>query len=389
MPDGTQLIIEKLVYGGEGLARLDGRVVFTPYVLPGETVRADVERAKNDLMRGRLLEVIQPVAARVEPACRYFYRCGGCQYQHAAYEFQLEQKRAILREVLRRVGKIELEQEIRLIAAAPWNYRNRIQLHIHGGRIGYFEAGSQRLCAIDHCPISSPKLNEAIAILDRELPRFRSFTANVELFTNETAIQVNVLDRVPASVRPLFETIGSGESIDYAGFRVSRNSFFQVNRHLVDPLVEAATADLAGETAVDLYAGVGLFSLRLAKSFQRVRAVESGWNAFRDLEFNIRQAGAPVTGEHKTTEEFLSQVRQAPDLIFADPPRTGLGKHGIAELNRVRAPQLVIVSCDPATLSRDLHGLLQAGYGIQQVTLVDLFPQTFHMETVVRLVRSL
>ena len=385
MPDGTQLNIEKLVYGGDGLARLDGRVVFTPYVLPGETVRANVERAKNDLMRGRLLEVIQPAAARVDPACPYFYRCGGCQYQHAAYEFQLEQKRAILREVLSRVGKIEFEQEIDLIAAAPWHYRNRVQLHVQGGRIGYFEAGSQRLCAVNHCPISSPKLNEAIVTLDRELPRFRSFTANVELFSNETEIQVNVLDRLPASVRPAFESVGSAQPIEYAGFQVSPNSFFQVNRYLVDRLVEAAVVDLAGETAIDLYAGVGLFSLRLAKAFRRVTAVESGWSAFRDLELNIQRAVAPVTAEHKTTEEFLSSVQQAPDLILADPPRTGLGKHAIDALIRIRARQLVIVSCDPATLARDLHGLLEAGYRIGGVTLVDLFPHTFHMEAVVRL----
>ena len=373
------------MYGGDGLARLDGRVVFTPYVLPGETVRADVERAKNDLMRGRLLEVIQPAAARVDPACPYFYRCGGCQYQHAAYEFQLEQKRAILREALRRVGKIELEREIDLIAAEPWHYRNRIQLHVRGGQVGYFEAGSQRLCPVSHCPISSPKLNEAIATLDRELPRYRSFTANVELFTNETEIQVNVLDRVPASVRPAFEAVGSAEPIEYAGFRVSRNSFFQVNRYLVDRLVEAAVTDLAGESAIDLYAGVGLFSLRLAMRFRQVTAVESGWSAFRDIEFNVQRAGAPVAAEHKTTEEFLSSMQQAPDLILADPPRTGLGKHAIAEMIRIRARQLVIVSCDPATLARDLHGLLEAGYQIEQVTLVDLFPQTFHLETVVRL----
>ena len=385
MPDETELTIEKLVYGGDGLARLDGRVVFTPYVLPGEVVRADVERAKNDLMRGRLLAVIQPAPARVDPSCPYFYKCGGCQYQHVAYDFQLEQKRAILREVLRRVGKIEFDPEIDIVAAEPWHYRNRVQLHVHGGRIGYFEAGSQRLCAIDHCPISSPKLNDAITTLDRELPQFRWFTANVELFTNETEIQVNVVDRVPASVRPLFAAIGSGEPVEYAGFRVSRNSFFQVNRHLVDQLVDAAVTKVGGDTAIDLYAGVGLFSLRLAKSFQRVTAVESGWNAFRDLEFNIQRTGALVTAEHKTAEEFLSSVQQAPDLILADPPRTGIDKHAIAELIRIRARQLVIVSCDPATLARDLHGLGQVGYRIEKVTLVDLFPQTFHMETVVRL----
>src|SRR5579864_3754532 len=165
LPDEATLTIEKLVYGGDGLARLDGRVVFTPYVLPGETVRAELWRAKNDLLRGRLLDVIEPAATRVEPHCPYFRRCGGCQYQHTAYDFQLDQKRSILREMLRRVGKIEFEGEVDLVAAEPWHYWNRVQLHIQGGQVGYFEPGSHRLCAIDHCPIASPKLNEVIGAL--------------------------------------------------------------------------------------------------------------------------------------------------------------------------------------------------------------------------------
>jgi 23S rRNA (uracil1939-C5)-methyltransferase len=384
LPDEATLTIEKLVYGGDGLARLDGRVVFTPYVLPGETVRAELWRAKNDLLRGRLLDVIEPAATRVEPHCPYFRRCGGCQYQHTAYDFQLDQKRSILREMLRRVGKIEFEGEVDLVAAEPWHYRNRVQLHIQGGQVGYFEPGSHRLCAIDHCPIASPKLNEVIGALSQELPRLPSFTADVELFTNEFVVQVNVQDRWPGPARKALETIGSPDAIEYAGFRVSRNSFFQVNRFLVEPLVEAAIGDLAGDSAIDLYAGVGLFTLRLTQNFQRVTAVESGRSAFRDLEFNLQQAGAAVTPEHRTTEEFLAELDQPPELVIADPPRTGLGKQVISELLRLRCARVVIVSCDPATLARDLHELLRV-YTIERMTLVDLFPQTYHMETVARL----
>ncbi|HEY6393510.1 MAG TPA: TRAM domain-containing protein, partial [Bryobacteraceae bacterium] len=150
------LTIEKLVYGGDGLARLHGKVVFTPYVLPGEMAQAEIDRVKNDLWRGRLIEVTSPSAARVTPECPYFQRCGGCNYQHAAYAFQVDQKRSILREVLRRVGKIEFDGEIDAIAGEPWQYRNRAQLHIENGAVGYFEHGSHTLCAIDHCPIVSP-----------------------------------------------------------------------------------------------------------------------------------------------------------------------------------------------------------------------------------------
>ena len=379
MSEETTLPIEKLVYGGDGLARLEGRVVFTPFVLPGETVRAGIERVKSDLWRGKLLEVVQPASGRVAPECPYFGSCGGCQYQHASYQLQLEQKVAILREVLRRVGKIDYTHDIETIAGEPWGYRNRIQLHIVDGAVGYFEPGSHSLCAIDHCPISSPKLNEAIAHLHRELPKVRLFKAGLELFTNETEVQVNVLDKVPPSVRSVFNIIGVRDALRYGDFRVSRNSFFQVNRFLVDALTNCVCGGLSGNSAIDLFAGVGLFARSLAQSFQQVVAVESGFSAFQDLAAN-----APAQALQQSVEDYLPTVTQPPDLIVADPPRAGLGKHMVAELLRIRAPRLVLVSCDPATLARDLQGLL-ASYRIERLSLVDLFPQTAHLETVARL----
>jgi len=373
------LSIEKLVYGGDGLARLDGRVVLTPFVLPGEIVKAEVAKAKSDLLRGRLIEVVTPAPGRIEPRCPYFMQCGGCQHQHSTYELQLEQKRTILREVLRRVGKIEFDGEIGILSGPEWQYRNRVQLHIHQGKIGYFQAGSHELTAIDHCPISSPRLNEAIGKLARELPGYRGFSATVELFTNETGMQVNVLDRVPHSIRPLFEELGTAEPLLYDAFRVSRFSFFQVNRFLIDALCEAAIGDSSGESAVDLYAGVGLFAAALGRGFRNVTAAEPSASAFRDLESNVKCITA-----RKTAEEFLAGLEMAPDLILADPPRAGLGKIVTTELVRLKAPQLTIVACDPATLARDLRVLL-GSYRIDRITMVDLFPQTAHLETVVHL----
>ena len=384
MPTQENLTIEKLVYGGDGLARLDTRVVFTPYVLPGEKVLCDVQRIKNDLWRGRLLEVTEPASARVTAPCPYFQRCGGCHYQHADYAFQVEQKRSILREALRRVGKIEFDGEIESITGEPWAYRNRVQLHIEGGAIGYFEHASHKLCAIDHCPIVSPALNDAISKLQGNLGQIN---ATVELFTNESEMQVNIVDRVPHSIYQVFESLGTSGPLEYDGFRVSRNSFFQVNRFLVDRLVECAIGGAEGETAADLYAGVGLFAIRLAERFRKVAAVESSASAFRDLEHNVQSRALPITAENKTSEEYLAGLNEKPDLILADPPRAGLGKHAVRDLARIQAPRLTIVSCDPATLARDLQGLLAAGYRIDQMTMVDLFPQTFHIETVVHLVR--
>jgi 23S rRNA (uracil1939-C5)-methyltransferase len=380
-----ELTIEKLVYGGDGLARVGGRVVLTPFVLPGERVRAEVVRAKNDLQRGKLIKILEAVSARVEPACPYFGRCGGCQYQHAEYAVQLEQKRDILREVLRRVGKIEYSGDIEIAASEPFEYRNRAQLHIQDGTVGYFEAGSRALCPIERCPISSPTLNQAIGKLARDLPRYRGFTAAVELFTNEADLQVNLLDRIPGSVRPLFAELGASGPIEYGWFRVSRHSFFQVNRFLVDRLVEVALGDSYGTTSLDLYAGVGLFSLALAGRFRQVTAVESAASASRDLAFNVERSGLPVVCENETAEAHLTRLTDPPDLIVLDPPRAGLGKIVLAELIRLRSPALTIVACDPATLARDLSVLLNAGYRVAGMTLVDLFPQTAHLETVVHL----
>jgi len=370
-----ELTIEKLVYGGDGLARLEGKVVLVPFVLPGEVVRVEIDRAKNDLSRGRVIELLKLAANRVQPGCEYFGRCGGCQYQHMDYAFQLEQKREILREALRRVGKIEFGGEIGLISGEPWHYRNRVQLHIQEGRIGYFAQHSRDLIKIDHCPIASAKLNESIPKIDAH-----GITTGLELFTNESDVQVNVLDRVPRPALQSLAALGVTTPIEYEGFQVSRNSFFQVNRFLIDRLVECALGEADGETALDLYAGVGLFSKKLAERFAKVTVVESGASAFRDLEHNFGPGAI-----NANVEDYLSALEEAPDFVLADPPRAGLGKQVVQELARLRPPRLTIVSCDPATLARDLHGLAAENYRIEQLTLVDLFPQTFHLETVVRL----
>lgn len=375
------------MYGGDGLARLDGRVVLAPFVLPGETARVDA----HDGVHADLVEVLQPSAERVTPPCPHFGRCGGCHYQHAPYEFQLAHKVEILREQLRRVGKIDYHDEIEVVSGPPLGYRNRAQFHIVDGRIGYLAARSHDLVALPgDCPISSPRLNQALAMLRDRLsdPRFPRFVHSIELFTNETDVQVNVLETDRPVARVFYEWCESTVAIEYAtslgAFRVSPRSFFQVNRFLVEPLVEKALGTAAGETALDLYAGVGLFALPLAKRFGTVTAVEAGSTAARDLEVNASRAGVSIRVELSRVEDYLAKLVKAPDYILADPPRAGLGKTVVAGLNRLAAPRVTIVSCDPATLARDLAALSK--YKIERLTLVDLFPQTFHLETVANLI---
>lgn len=394
-----ELTIEKLVYGGEGLGRVDGQVVFASYVLPGERVLVEPKLNKGGLLRTTLREVLNPATARVDPLCPYFRRCGGCHYQHSSYELQLEAKRSILRETLRRVGKIEAPDEIAVVSGEPWGYRNRSQFHVAGAAIGYLEAHSHRLCPITHCPISSPRVNQALAAIIEMIgdARWPRFVRLIEVFTDETETQLNVLDSDRPVAKRFFDWCAETMPgfvpglVDYpaAGFtyRVGSGSFFQVNRYLIDRLAQTAIGDAGGSWAMDLYAGVGLFSLPLARRFSRVTPVESGASAVRDLRFNAERAGVAVEVAQSTTEDFLKSQTMAPDFVLADPPRTGLGRAVVARLGELKPARITIVACDPATLARDLSGLLAAGYRIDRLTMVDLFPQTFHIEAVAELSR--
>jgi 23S rRNA (uracil1939-C5)-methyltransferase len=376
--------IEKLVYGGDGLVRDrslgDGRakVAFIPFSLPGEVWE-----------NGSLLAASPE---RIEPGCEYFTRCGGCHYQHMGDARQLAAKREILGETLQRLGRIAIP-EIRTVSAAPWGYRNRIQLHFHKGQMGFHEAGSRKLVAISRCPIASPTLERAIEALRemRRQPRFPRFLESVELFTNETETLVNVLESERPVARGFFDWAAelipgaTLSSLDYptagGSFRVGHKSFFQVNRFLVDALVEQAIPDARGEWALDLYAGVGLFSRPLLERFSRVTAVEVVRSAAQDFVVNVPDAEIV----QKPTEDFLAGFDGRPDFVLADPPRAGLGKRTVTELIRIRPRRLTIVSCDPSTLARDLALLAAAGFTLDSLTMADLFPQTFHIETIARL----
>lgn len=382
-------MIEKWVYGGEAMARIDGRVVFAPFALPGEVAR--IESNKSG-MHASLVSVVKPAPERVAPPCSLFTRCGGCHYQHAPYDFQLARKVEILREQLRRVGKIDWEGEISTIRGPELGYRNRAQFHLANGKIGYLAAGSHDLIPLEgDCPIASPRLNQALAEMRGRMTdrRFPSFVHSIEIFTDETNVQVNVIETDRPVAQVFYQWCESTLALDYATahgtFRVSPRSFFQVNRFLIDALVEAAIGEASGGSALDLYAGVGLFALPLARKFSKVTAVESGATAARDLEFNAKAAFVQIRAIQARVEDHLARLSEAPDFVLADPPRAGLGKVVTGHLERLKPPKLTIVSCDPATLARDLASL--TAYTIEKITLVDLFPQTYHMETLVQLAR--
>jgi 23S rRNA (uracil1939-C5)-methyltransferase len=393
---GPELVIEKWVYGGDGLARADGKVLMVPYTLPGERVRVRIAADHGGFAEARVTEMLQRSAERVEPQCPVFGLCGGCHYQHAGAEFQAARKAEIVREVFQRVGKIKAPDEIKILAGEPWGYRNRTQFHSDGRDIGFLEASSHNLVPVDRCPISAPKINEGLQALrymirDRGWPRF---VRTLELFTNGEQTMVNVLETEGSRgvAKGFFAWLGKqipgaelgGLEYDCEGakFRVSHGAFFQVNRFLVDPLADAAVEGAEGDIALDLYSGVGLFTLRLARKFAKAAGVESNHQAARDLTFNAERAGLTIPVHPMQAEQYLETRKSTPDFVLADPPRSGLGKRVVQHLVRLKPREIRVVSCDPATLARDAAGLIAGGYRFEKLTVADLFPQTYHVETI-------
>ena len=408
------------------MGHADGVAVFVPFVLPGETVAVRLDAQKKKFARGRVEKFVELSAERVPAPCPYFTRCGGCHYQHLPYDAQLRYKKTILLETLSRLGGIRWDGPVEVHASPPFGYRNRAQWRVRwaegeGAGIGYLEAGSHELCAVDRCPILSPALEDVLARLrgliergeipttlseveafadgeDRRLLLSASF-ANLGGTTAE-ALGGRLREAIPAieslllhdAGRDRFELLGPGYLMYRVGersYRVGHLSFFQVNRFLVETLARRATAGTSGRLALDLYAGVGLFSLPLAESFERVLAVEGNPAATRDLEENIRAAsggGVRIEARTQDAEEFLPRWNERPDVILLDPPRSGMSDAARERVAALGADEIRYVSCDPATLARDLKGLSES-YEVAEIELFDLFPQSFHLETLVRLRR--
>jgi 23S rRNA (uracil1939-C5)-methyltransferase len=422
--------IEKPVYGGAFLARVEGKAVFAPLTLKGEQARVRVVEEKRGYAKAEVEEIVAAAAERVAPACKYFGTCGGCQYQHAEYKAQIEMKQAILRETLER-GGVRAPEAMAVLAGDPWAYRNRIRLAFDSeGHAGYRGRRSHEVIRIDECPIAAALLMRAALAAGEIAQKLQAGLRlrEISLFCDaaETALLASATvaggraDRLEGFARTLQERVPETKGVEFvvegergrearrvaqwgassllysaAGFdyRVDQGAFFQVNRWLVDELVECVTEGLHGGLAHhggqawDLFAGVGLFARKLTEQFKRVIAVESAAAATAALKENLKGTNATVV--KAATLEFLrgASKGEQPDVIVVDPPRTGLGAETTELLGRIGAPEIVYVSCDPATLARDLRSLVAAGYAIERITLADLFPQTFHLETVVRLRR--
>jgi len=434
MADELRLSIEKLVYGGDGLAHADGNTVFVPYVLPGEEVRAAAKKRQKKLLWAELLEVTTPAKERTKPQCPHFQKCGGCHYQHISAVEQLRLKKEILLETLGRLGGISWEGPIAEHSGEPYGYRNRAQWAVRDGlprALGYFLQESSVILPIDECPVLSPLLGQTFLKL-QDMTRTGALPSGVqeiEAFADsrDEQIALNVaFDRFPKPAEELiaafrralprleslllldqkknkFELSGPGYLTQQAGgyeYRVSHLSFFQVNRFLIEDLLKTVVANVRGGMALDLYAGVGFFTLPLAKTFGRVVSVDANLAATRDLQTNAELAKVAVVSHNEHVEEFLGKTTDKPDIVVLDPPRAGLGARAAKDLAELGAQEILYLSCDPSTLARDLAVLTNSPrkpkeisaptnrYEITELHLFDLFPQTFHIETLVRLRRA-
>jgi 23S rRNA (uracil1939-C5)-methyltransferase len=414
----VEVEIERLLPGGVGLAHAEGLTLFVSLAAPGDVLRVRIDRVQGKVGFASVVEILEPSPIRIEPPCPYFGRCGGCDFQQLTYEVQLNAKVEIIRDCLHRIAKVEVPREIPMVPSPnQWRYRARANWQVDsvGKLLGYFERGSNLVCDVEYCAVLVPELQET-------LEKVRN-----EIFAGVITEHVRDIDAVvgdeDVSVAPPlagFKTDIVSRRIGNETYYFSADAFFQVNHELLEQLIATALGDAKGQTAVDLYCGVGLFTLPLARQFERVTGVEAHPRATEFARRNIESAkldenstaaspagqpgGLGAVGEDswpRVATAVLGNVKIVTarvgdwlkehsrsfgpvDFLLLDPPRTGCENRDIAGILSMRPAQISYVSCDPATLARDLKKLIGAGYSLDSVAAFDMFPQTHHVETVAR-----
>ena len=379
--------IERILPGGMGLAHAGGKTVFVSLAAPGDRVRVRIERQQGDLLFASIVEIITPGPARIEPPCPYFGRCGGCDFQQLTYEAQLAAKADIIRDCLHRIARLENIPEI-VVTPSPnnWRYRMRAtwQIDQELRAIGYYERGSRRVCDVADCAVLKPELQETLErVRGTEWHQFPPALKHLDAVAGESGV----------SLSPSFAEFPTNElSLTVRGevYQYNAEAFFQINPSLLGQLVEHAIGDASGGVVLDLYCGVGLFTLPLARQFKKGIGVEANATAARFARRNLQLAG--LTNANVITATVTDWFRSGPvgpiDFVLLDPPRAGAESAVIKGILNLQPTEISYVSCDPATLARDLKKLLASGYVLDSIIGFDLFPQTHHVETVVRLTRS-
>jgi tRNA/tmRNA/rRNA uracil-C5-methylase (TrmA/RlmC/RlmD family) len=379
--------IEKIVPNGYGLAFADGLTIFVSLAAKGDKLRIRIREKKKKLAFAEIVEIIESSPDRITPPCPYFGKCGGCDFQQMSYSAQLEAKVAIIQDCLKRIGKIDYQGEIKIIGSPKeLRYRTRAQWHAdtRNKKIGYFKRFSNQIIDVETCPILDEKLQETLSSLRENLTwtEFWAETIEIETATNGEKVSIYSNEIIEPTEKICLETPGTR-------YFYNAESFFQGNQSLIEELIKTAIEDAKGKTALDLYCGVGLFSLALAQNFEKVVGIEANEKAIEfakeNSELNRREN---IEFYAENVGEWLTEnPTQSADFILLDPPRSGTEKETIEQILKLKPAQISYVSCDPATLARDLR-ILTEDYSIESITALDLFPQTHHIETVVRLNRK-
>lgn len=397
-----ELTLENPAFGGDTIGRLpDGRAVFVPFCLPGETVRVKIISKKKRFARAELLEVLEPSPFRITPRCQHFSTCGGCHYQHIDYHQQLLLKKRILQDQLERIGGIRNPQISNPIPSSKeYNYRNQIQFHIsEGNKPGFIRADRTGVMEISECHLPEEPLNELWPLIDIEPHSgissltLRSGAGDDALITLESksffeadfdidALPVSVVHLGPENVQVLAGSSFTLMQVKNRDFQVSAGSFFQVNTLMAEKMVTLVEESIPESSKVflELYSGVGLFSAFVAPQVDQLIAIESSENAVEDFSLNLDEFDN-VTIYQGRAEEILPLLAVQPDIVLLDPPRAGVSRNVLEGILSLKPEKILYISCDPATLSRDARVLIEWGYAAERIIPLDLFAQTYHIET--------
>lgn len=379
--DGLEVEVEKLVAGGDGLARFEGIPIFVARSAPGDRLRVRLVERRPDYGRAEIVEILEPGPGRRSAPCPHFAHCGGCDLQHLEDDLQVELKVEAFRETLVRLGGLSPSLEVEVVAGEPWGYRLRTQVHTAGEgdelTVGYRARRSDAVVAVRACPVLVPQLEARFADLEELLPA-----------TPPRRLDLVAGDRGALSTAPVTPDLPHGPLSITVGeftYELDARCFFQAHRQLLPRLVERVVGEWQGESACDLYAGIGLFSLPLARRYKHVVAVDGDRVASRYARRNAQRYRLDhLRTVNSAVESWIAELPPSIDRLIVDPPRVGLSKRLRHEIRHRRPRRLTYASCHPAALARDLKDLV-GPYSIEQLTLVDMFPQTGHMEAVVQL----
>lgn len=398
--------IEKPIYGGEFLARLsDHRPVFVPFVLPNEIAEIQVTQNKKGYARASLIRVVENSNKRINPPCKYFSQCGGCHYQHMEYTEQLKLKQEVILEQLSRVPGFS-EQILRDIVPSPneFHYRNNVQFSVDGnGKLGFQAFTSNQIIPVDDCLLPGEQILQTWKMLDLEqfpgLKRIHIREGLQEeimlILESGNFVEIPSLElNLPVSVVHLSDVgkiVMAGEDhlvyqVEGQFFHVSAESFFQVNVSQAEKMIDLVCDYLPtrGKTFLELYCGVGLFTRFLADRYELVYAVEESTSSCDDFAINL-DVFDHINLYVGSVKEIVPQLDIQPEAILLDPPRAGIDPRTLEAILAFKAPIIVYVSCDVSTLSRDLRRLIEGGYHLAEITPIDMFPQTFHIECIAML----